>query len=98
MDPKLIGSIERLLTIYVTYLVTKYGAGLGFNAADVVVILMSGLSAAWGVYSNRKAAIIATASNLDEVKKVELENTPEGRALSQSTPANVTVTVGASNV
>lgn len=94
MDPKLSASLERLATIYVTYLVTKYGAGIGFNAADIVVVLMSAISAAWGVYSNRKVEIIASALRVPEVKNIQLTNTPEGRALSETTPDNVTVTNG----
>ena len=99
MDPKIIASSERILTVLVIYVILKYGPKVGLDqsiAPDLVVLILGGLSAAFGAWKNRKSAIIATASALPEVKSIQLESTPAGHALSEVTPNNVTV--GASHV
>ena len=92
MDPKVSGAVERLLTIYATYLITKYGAGFGFNGADIAVVLMSGLSTAWGAYSNRTASLVSTAATAVPTATILLDpKDPDSSALAKVTPANVTI-------
>lgn len=93
MDPKLKGSIERIVTIYLTYLITKYGSGIaGLNSIipDIIVVGGSALSLAYGLYANRKVGLLADAATIPEVKKIELDprniNTP---ALVDATPPKV---------
>jgi len=96
MDPKASASLERILTIYATYLIMKYGPKVpGFDASivpDLIVVGGSALSVAYAWYTNRKAAILTTAASLPEVKKIELVNGPESTGLAKATPSNVTVT------
>ena len=91
MDPKLSSATERLATIYVTYFITKYGSGLTSSAPDIVVVLMSAASVAWGIYKNRASALVTSAASVPGVRAIELSNTSEGRALSTATPDNVSV-------
>jgi hypothetical protein len=95
MDPKLSGSLERVATIYVTYIIVKYGTSVpGLDQSivpDIIIIGGSAISAAWGIYKNRKSALVSTAAAVPGVSKIELTNTPEGRALSTATPDNVNV-------
>jgi cytochrome b len=91
MDPKLVAAIERLLTIYITYFITKYGSGLQSAAPDIVVVVISVLSLGWGVYNNRKAGLLTRAASIPEVKEIKLTNGPESSALNQATPAKITM-------
>jgi hypothetical protein len=92
MDPKAYAAIERLVTIYVTYFITKYGSGITSAAPDIAVVILSLGSAVLGIYQNRKAAILTSAANIPEVKEIKLTNGPESSALNQATPSNVTMT------
>jgi hypothetical protein len=92
MDPKAHAALERLITIYVTYFITKYGSGITSAAPDIAVVILSLGSVAYGAYLNRKAALITNVANIPEVKEIKLTNGPESSALNQATPANVTMT------
>ena len=95
MDPKLNASLERILTVYVTYLVVKYGTRIpGFDSSivpDLVVVIMSIGSVAYGIYKNSKAKLITTVAQMPEVKKIELTQTSASAVLAADTPSNVTV-------
>jgi hypothetical protein len=95
MDPKLKGSIERILTVYLTYLVTKYGskvAGLDSLIPDLIIVLGSGASFAYGLYVNRKVALLTDAALAMPTAKIHLDpSDPDSRALAKATPDNVIV-------
>lgn len=92
MDPKLSGSIERVLTIAITYALARASTQWQSLTPDLVVLLMAAGSAAYGVYVNRKAALITAAANVPEVRKIELDkNAPESKALNEATPPSVVV-------
>ena len=95
MDPKLSGSLERIITIYLTYLITKYGAGIpGLSGIipDLIVVGGSGLSLAYGLWANRKAGLISNAATAVPNAKIILDpKDPASHALADVTPNNVTV-------
>ncbi len=49
------------------------------------------ISAVWSAVVKTKAGIVASAAALPEVQSIKLEPTTAGRALEQTTPANVSV-------
>jgi hypothetical protein len=92
MDPKLTGSIERILTVVVTYALAKASSHWQTLTPDLVLLIMAGGSAAYGWWSNRKSAILTSAATLSEVKKIELVPTaPETPHLNRETPNNVVI-------
>jgi hypothetical protein len=95
MDPKLRGSIERIATVYLTYLVTKYGgrvAGLDSIIPDLIIVFGSGASFAYGLYVNRKAGLLADAASVPEVRKIELSPiAPDSESLNKATPTKVVI-------
>jgi hypothetical protein len=96
MDPQLKASLERVLTIYATYFIMKYGNRIpGFDSSivpDILVIGGSGLSAAWGAYINRKANLVAVAATAIPSAKILLDpRNPDTAAIAEVTPGNVTV-------
>ena len=96
MDPKASASLERILTIYATYLIMKYGPKIpGFDASivpDLIVVGGSFLSVAYAWYTNRKAALVATAAIAVPDAKVLLNpNNPDTAAIAKATPGNVII-------
>jgi hypothetical protein len=96
MDPKLSGSLERIATIYFTYLIMKYGPRIpGFDQSivpDILVVGGSAISAIWGWYKNRQSALITMAATVPAVRKIELSPTsPDSPALNDATPDKVTI-------
>lgn len=96
MDPKLKAAAERIATIYATYFLMKYGAKIpGFDQSlipDLLVIGGSGLSAAWGMYINRKSNLVAvTASAVPDAKILLDPHNPDTAAIAKVTPSNVTI-------
>lgn len=95
MDPKLAASIERILTVGLTYLVTKYGsriAGLDSIVPDLVVIIIFGGSALNGLLNNTKARLLARTATVVPDAKIKLNPlNPESKELAKSSPDNVTV-------
>jgi hypothetical protein len=96
MDPQLKASLERVLTIYATYFIMKYGNRIpGFDSSivpDLLVIGGSGLSAAWGAYINRKSNLIAVTATAVPTAKIILDpKDPGSAAMAAAAPDNVTV-------
>ena len=92
MDPKISGSVERILTVGITYALAKLSTQWQSLTPDLVVLLMAAGSAAYGWWSNRKAALLTAAANVPEVRKIELDKTqPGSKALNEATPSSVVV-------
>jgi len=91
VDPKLTGSIERILTVAITYTLAKASSQWQSLTPDLVLLIVGGGSAAYGWWSNRKAAILTTAAAIPEVKRIELDKSPESKALNEVTPDSVVV-------
>lgn len=96
MDPKYSSATERLLTVYITYLVTKYAKlipGLDQSMVPDLVVLVMGLGMAlYGAIHNTKIALLSRVASMPEVRKVELSPVaPSTPALADATPANVVV-------
>jgi len=92
MDPKVAGSVERILTVAITYALAKASSQWQSLTPDIVLLIMGGGSAAYGWWSNRKAAILTTAAQIPEVRKIELDKSqPETKALNEATPPSVVV-------
>lgn len=96
MDPKFQASTERLLTIYITYLVTKYAAKIpGLDQSMVPDLVVLAMGAGMGIYawlSNTKAALMARAAKAVPTAKIELSpRDPDSKDIAKATPDNVVV-------
>ena len=96
MDPKLSASLERIITIYLTYLVMKYGSKFpGFDASivpDLIVVGGSVISLSIGLYKTRKTALIANAAAAAPDAKILLDpRDPDTAEIAKATPSNVTI-------
>jgi hypothetical protein len=96
MDPKLSGSLERIATIYFTYLIMKYGPRIpGFDQSIVPDLLVVGgaiASAIWGWVKNRQSVLLTMAATVPAVRKIELNPaSPDSPALNDATPAKITI-------
>lgn len=95
MDPKSSAAIERMLTVFVTYFVTKYAKMIpGLDASmvpDIVILVLALGSAGIGVIKNTKLAILKRAEQIPEVHKIELNGGPDTPALNQGTSDKVVV-------
>lgn len=96
MDPKYGAATERLLTIYITYLVTKYAKlipGLDQSMVpDLVVLASGGGMAAYAWFWNTKQKLIDRAAKAAPSAKIELSpRDPDTPAIAAATPSNVTI-------
>lgn len=93
MNPTQIATSAGPLVAFFAGLLAGRGA-FGIDAAGWTTILggFVGFGAAvWSVFTTRKSAITATVANLPEVTEVKVNTTlPEGKALVDATPPNVT--------
>jgi len=82
----------------ITYALAKKSSQWQSLTPDLVLLIIAGASAAYGWWSNRKAAILIAAASIPGengqklVKKIELDKSqPESAALNEATPSNVVV-------
>jgi glycerol-3-phosphate dehydrogenase len=73
-------------------MMAKYSSSAQSLTPNIVAVGLAAVSAGYGWYKNRKAAIITSAAHIPEVKKIELDKSqPETKSLNEATPDSVVI-------
>jgi hypothetical protein len=90
MNSQVTGAGDRVLLVLITWALTQAASKGWLSTSDIAVlapalVLLPAIIIGW--YKNTKAAIVARASNLPDVKGVITTSTAAGVALASSVPS-----------